>query len=90
MHDVKDSRTSVLQLPLTEMAVTKTTLQISAVNSVTEWGGIFLLMSVFSVANEISISEQWQDRTVDEIMKFLSFLSHGCNTTTTFVTYGSS
>lgn len=39
MHDVKDSRTSVLQLPLTEMAVTKTTLQISAVNSVTEWGG---------------------------------------------------
>lgn len=41
-------------------------------------------MAVFSVANEISIFEQWQDRAVDEVMKFLSFLSHGCNMTTTF------
>lgn len=85
MHDVKDSRMSVLQLPLTDTAVTKTTQHISAVNSVTEGRVIFHLTSVFSVANEISISEQWQDRTVDEIMKFLSFSSYSCNMTTTFL-----
>lgn len=51
MHDVKDSRMSV-QLPLTDTAVTKTTQHISAVNSVTEGGGvIFHLTSGFSVAN---------------------------------------
>lgn len=83
MHDVKDSRTPVLQLPLTDMVVTKTTRWISAVNSLTETRGDLSFNAGFSVASGISISEQRRDRTGDEIMRFPSFLSHGCNTTTT-------
>lgn len=46
---------SALQLPPTDTAITKTTQQISAVNLVTEEGGIFHLTPVFAVANETNI-----------------------------------
>lgn len=90
MHYVKDWRTDILLLPLIDTAVTKPTQQISAANSVTEVRGIIHLTPHFLVAKAISISEQWQCRTVDEIMKFLSFLSHGGNTNTVFFTCSAS
>jgi len=90
MHDVKDSRMTVLQLTLTDMAVTKTVNQCCKFSYRRgEKSFIYVLFweitPSFSAAKEISISEQWQYRAVDEIMKFHSFLSHGCNTTTTFL-----